>query len=209
MFPSAADRLVLEPDCQRCPELVTSRNTISWGTGPVDAALMIIGEAPGTGNPSAAQWRGGNWTGMAYTTQHSGRQIRAMFEEIGYSPTDCYYTNTVKCCPTTPDGETREPSQEERDTCFAHLDTEITRVDPAVLIPTGRIATETLFSLDDRDLTGFLDIVLEPIQSDRLGKPLLPLLHPSYQSVWLSRLGYTREEYLTELTETITTILDP
>jgi len=38
--------------------------------------------------------------------------------------------------------------------------------------------------------------VLEPRESDALGVPVVPLLHPSYQEVWLSRLGYTYEEYV-------------
>lgn len=209
IFPSSEEQLVLEPNCHRCPELVDSRNTISWGTGPMNATLMIVGEAPGNGDPSAAEWRGGNWTGMAYTTRHSGRQIRTMFENLGYSPADCYYTNTVKCCPTTSDGETRAPTAEERATCLHHLHTEITRVDPTVIIPTGRVATETLFSFDDQELDSFLNVVLDPIPSEQLGKTLLPLLHPSYQAVWLSRLGYTRDQYLTEITETLTTLLNP
>ncbi len=106
------------------------------------------------------------------------------------------------------EGDSREPTKEERATCLKHLRTEITQVDPAVILPTGRIATETLFSLDNRELDGFLDIVLEPITLDQLGKPLLPVLHPSYQSVWLSRLGYTRDQYLTDLHNTLTALLD-
>lgn len=207
-FPSRSNRIVLEPECKRCPSLVESRNAISWGTGPQDARIMVVGEAPGTGDPSAEVWQGGNWTGMAYTTRHSGRVIRDIFEELGYGPDDCYYTNTVKCCPTNPRGDLREPTTDERMTCFQHLTTELSRIDPAVILPTGRVATETLLSFEDRTIDGFLDVVLEQIQCTHLDCPLVPLLHPSYQSVWLSRLGYTREEYLTDLSYILQTILD-
>jgi DNA polymerase len=208
-FPDDEQRNALTADCQRCPELAESRTCISWGNGPLSADLVVVGEGPAEGDPDAEQWQGGNLTGMAYTTRHSGRAIRRMFEELGYSPADCYYTNTVKCCPTTPSGDSREPTNQERTACFHHLRTEITRIDPQVILPTGRIATETLLSFDDQELDGFLSTVLEPIFHDRLDTPLLPLLHPSYQSVWLSRLEYTREEYLTELENALTALLDP
>jgi DNA polymerase len=53
-----------------------------------------------------------------------------------------------------------------------------------------------VLALDDVSLEGFLDSVLEPRHSDALGVSVVPLLHPSYQEVWLSRLGYDREEYV-------------
>ncbi|ELY29361.1 uracil-DNA glycosylase, partial [Natrialba magadii ATCC 43099] len=32
---------------------------------------------------------------------------------------------------------------------------------------------------------------------------LVPILHPSYQDVWIGRLGYEPEEYLTAIRETV------
>jgi hypothetical protein len=54
-FPDPDDRLVLEPDCARCPGLVESRECISWGVGPRDADVVVVGEAPGAGEPAAEQ----------------------------------------------------------------------------------------------------------------------------------------------------------
>lgn len=88
-FPAA--RTVLEPDCQQCPALAGSRECISWGTGSQDASI-VVGEAPGYGNPDADRWQGGNWTGKAYTSRHSKRRIRRLLDRLSYGE-DADYTN--------------------------------------------------------------------------------------------------------------------
>jgi uracil-DNA glycosylase family 4 len=189
-FPT--DRHVLEAGCRRCPALVDARERISWGTGPRDAAVMVVGEAPGAGEPGAERWRGGNHTGMAYTTRHSGRRIRRLFESLGYDP---YYTNAVKCFPSDGAGSNREPTAEERSNCRPHLLAEVESVAPEVVVATGKHATQSLLAVEGASLEGFLDAVLDPRPLPSLETTLLPLLHPSYQAVWLSRLGLDEATY--------------
>ncbi|WP_226004764.1 uracil-DNA glycosylase [Natrinema salinisoli] len=202
--PYPSDRNVLEPDCTRCPALADSRECISWGTGDLDADVVVVGEAPGYGNPEADRWQGGNWTGKAYTSRHSGRRIRRMVDDVGYGD-DSYYTNAVKCFPADPEDPTsnREPTPEERATCRTHLLTELESIDPSVVLATGKHATKTVLAAEDRDLEGFLDSVLEPVRCERLDVWLVPILHPSYQDVWIGRLGYEPEEYLEAIGETL------
>ncbi len=200
LFPDCASRNVLEPDCQRCPSLVDARTEISWGTGPSDADVVVVGEAPGAGAPDADQWRGGNHTGMAYTTRHSGRRIRRLFARLGYDP---YYTNAVKCFPEGANGTNREPTAEERSTCRPYLERELAAVSPAVIVSTGKHATATVLAFERRELDGFLDRVLTPERLPSLDAWLLPLLHPSYQDVWVARLGYEGDEYETAIRDTI------
>ena len=133
---------------------------------------------------------------MAYTSRHSGRRIRALFEEFGYDDRT-FYTNAVKCFPDDSAGTSnREPTDEERHACRGHLLTELEIIDPTVVVPTGKHATITVLEAVGRELDGFLDVVLDPIDCPQLGVAVLPLLHPSYQEVWLSRLGYEREAYV-------------
>nr|WP_328821263.1 uracil-DNA glycosylase [Natronorubrum halalkaliphilum] len=195
---------MIEPGCDRCPALTDGRECISWGTGPLDASVLVVGEAPGRGNPDADRWQGGNWTGKAYTSRHSGRRIRRMLARIGYGD-DAYYTNAVKCFPSDPDDPTsnREPAPEERANCRGHLLTEIETVEPDVVLATGKHATKTVLAAEDRHLEGFIDSVLEPVRCDRLGVWLVPILHPSYQDVWIGRLGFEPEEYLEEIRATL------
>ena len=193
-------------ECRRCPALVDCRERISWGVGPRDATLVVVGEAPGAGDPDAERWRGGNWTGMAYTSRASGRKVRAMVADLGYAG-EAYYTNAVKCFPcedrSAGGGEAtptnREPTAEELANCRAYLLDEISTVAPDWVLATGNHATMSLFAVDGREVEGFLDRVLEPVVLEGIEPPVLPLLHPSYQEVWLSRLGYTRESYVAEI----------
>ena len=202
MFPDPAKKNTLTESCRRCSALVESRGQISWGVGSPDARLVVVGEAPGAGDPDADRWRGGNYTGMAYTSRHSGRRVRRLFESLGYSPDELYFTNAVKCFPEDGDGSNREPTDRERSNCRPHLLAEIETIDPACIVPTGRHATASLLSAAGRSLDGFLDTVLEPIEAGQL-PPMLPILHPSYQEIWISRLGYDLETYERALGETL------
>ncbi|WP_410765913.1 uracil-DNA glycosylase family protein [Haloferax sp. DFSO60] len=197
-FPNSADTLIVEANCARCPALVECRNRISWGVGPDDATIVVVGEAPGAGNPDADRWQGGNWTGMSYTAQHSGRRIRETMATVGYE-SGVFYTNAVKCFPSDGEGSNRAPTAAEKENCREHLVAELETIEPDVVIPTGRHATESVFSLDGISLGGFLETVLEPVESERFGYTVVPLLHPAYRDVWLSRLGYELDEYFEEL----------
>lgn len=195
-FPDPDTRQVLEPGCSRCPQLADCRTEISWGNGPRDAAVLVVGEAPAAGDSDAEQWQGGNLTGLAYTSRHSGRLIRELFDDLGYEP---YFTNAVKCYPADGEGSNREPTAEELANCRDHLRTEIEAVEPGVVVATGKHATESVLAFEGEGVDGFLDSVLEPVRCESLGVVLVPVLHPSYQNVWIGRLGYEREEYVAEL----------
>lgn len=202
-YPDTDARNSLRPGCERCPALVRCRERISWGNGPLDASLVVVGEAPGAGNPDAQQWQGGNWTGMAYTSRHSGRRIRTLLADAGYGPELCYFTNAVKCFPCDGEGSNREPTAEERANCRPYLRDEIEQVSPDVVVPTGKHATLSVLALDGETVDGFLEAVLDPVECPGLGVTVVPLLHPSYQDVWVSRLGFTNESYRAAVADTL------
>jgi uracil-DNA glycosylase family 4 len=200
-FPDPNSKNPLAETCTRCPSLVESREQISWGVGPSDADLVVVGEAPGAGTPDEEQWMGGNWTGMAYTARHSGRKIREMMAAIDYP--NAYYTNAVKCFPSDGEGSNREPTAEERTNCRPYLIQEIEQIAPTCVVATGKHATQSLLTVEGREVDGFIDIILESIPCQTLCAPVLPILHPSYQEVWISRLGYTYESYLDAIQEVL------
>jgi uracil-DNA glycosylase family 4 len=191
--PTADDALVLESDCRRCPALVDARDRIAWGNGPRDAAVMVVGEAPAAGDPDDPDWPGGNRSGLAYTSRHSGRRIRSLLAAVGLD--DAFYTNAVKCFPPDGGGSNREPTPTERANCRDHLRAEIETVDPTVVLPTGKHATASLLACEDLTLDGFLEHVIDPVELPSLGVTAVPLLHPSYADVWRSRLGHDRDSY--------------
>ncbi|XGI83696.1 uracil-DNA glycosylase family protein [Halorutilales archaeon Cl-col2-1] len=197
-FPDPKTRNVLEEGCERCPSLVESRNCISWGNGAEDARVIVVGEAPGKGNPDAERWRGGNWTGLAYTSRHSGQKVRDLMSDAGVE--DVYYTNAVKCFPEEEDGDSnREPARGELENCWTHLKNELDEIDPEVVVTTGKHSTNLVLEKEGKELDGFVDSVLEAVDCDSLGVSVVPVLHPSYQDIWLSRLGYSYDEYVEEL----------
>jgi DNA polymerase len=216
-FPDEEQRNPVSDDCRRCPGLVEARERICWGAGPEDADLVVVGEAPSAGHPDAETWRGGNLTGMAYSGRRSGRKIRTMLAELGYD--DAYYTNAVKCYPSAavaPDGtptdephaENREPAPTERANCRPHLRSELAQVGPGCVLATGKHATQSLLGVEGRTIEGFLDLVLELQDCPTLGTPVLPVLHPSYQEVWIGRLGHTRESYLAAIAGVLDPLID-
>ncbi|GAA0261629.1 uracil-DNA glycosylase [Halobacterium noricense] len=202
-FPDPDTRHVLDAGCERCPALVESRNCISWGQGSLDADLVVVGEAPGAGGPDAEQWRGGNYTGLAYTTRHSGRRVRDLAADLGHP--DAYFTNAVKCHPP----ENRDPMPDERETCAGHLETELAEIEPTAVLATGKHATASLLSLADHALDGFVSTVGDCVHEGRpldwpgFDAALVPALHPSYEDVWLSRLDLSRAEYVAGLRDAL------
>ncbi|MFB6311252.1 MAG: uracil-DNA glycosylase family protein [Salinirussus sp.] len=205
-FPEPAERLVIAPGCTRCSSLASSRNRIAWGNGPLNADLVVVGEAPAAGDQDAKRWQGGNVTGFAYTSRHSGRRIRDLLADAGFGHESCFFTNAVKCHPTDHEAEPREPTATERATCRRHLRREIAVVEPFAIIPTGRHATASVLAADGIELDGFLEQVLEPTKSEAFDAMVVPLLHPSYQDVWLSRIGLDRGEYTSRIRDTLTKI---
>jgi len=203
-FPDADDRNALAEDCRRCPALAEHRTRIAWGNGPRDADLVVVGEAPAAGDPDADRWQGGNHTGLAYTSRHSGRKVRRLVADLDYG--DAYYTNAVKCFPADPANrsgphgptDNREPTAEERANCRPYLVAEIETVAPRAVLGTGKHATQSVLAAEGRSLDdGFLDAVTDTVALPGLETTLVPVLHPSYEEVWRARLGYhERADYV-------------
>lgn len=133
----------LDPDCRRCPALVACRTRVVHGSGRPDAAVMLVGTAPGR--------HGADETGIPFTGDEAGRRMGWLLRTIGLAEDgpdgatalDCFVTNAVRC--TTPDG--RAPRQAEREACADWLAEEILRVDPTVVVPLGSTAGQSVFDL--------------------------------------------------------------
>lgn len=206
MYPDKGAQNVIQPQCSKCPALIKSRTNISWGVGHEEADIFIIGEAPGAGDPTADQWNGGNYTGMAYTTRHAGRRIRSLFAAMGFDSSQLYFTNSVKCFPAAgvfsdtdemPASPTnRPPTTSERTNCAQHLCSELAHIEPDCIVPTGRHATESILDLASAevDIDRFTEYVFEEISIPKY-PPIIPILHPSYQNVWIRRLGFNETSY--------------
>ena len=116
--------------CERCDELVACRSRIVNGTGPADADLLFVGEAPGEHEDE----RGEPFVGR------SGDVLDDGLREAGLGRGDVRITNCVRCRP--PDN--RDPTDAELANCRGYLEREIDRVDPEVVVTLGKVPAEHL-----------------------------------------------------------------
>ena len=120
-------------DCTKCPHLVKSRSRIVNGVGPLDADLVLVGEAPGENEDK---------TGEPFVGR-SGTVLDDELDKYGVSRDQVRITNTVRCRP--PDN--RDPHKSEINNCNEYLVNEIKEIDPEVILTLGRVPTQAL--LDD------------------------------------------------------------
>ncbi len=117
-------------DCMRCPALVEQRTQIVNGTGPLDAELLFVGEAPGEQEDA---------TGTPFVGR-SGTLLTETLTTHGVARGDVRITNSVRCRP--PDN--RDPTDQELAHCRGYLLSEITAVDPTVIVTLGKVPSENL-----------------------------------------------------------------
>jgi uracil-DNA glycosylase len=160
--------------CRLCLEAgydIFPRAIFSGGLG---ARWMIIGQAPGITEKEA---------GRPFNASSGTRLFRwlaeAGIDEAWFRNTQ-YMTAVTKCYPgrsRSGNGD-RLPSQAERHLCRPYLDAEIKLIDPAIIIPVGRLAIG-LFYPDGVTLE---EVIGTQKQVD--GRWIVPLPHPSGASRW-------------------------
>ncbi|WP_299444444.1 uracil-DNA glycosylase [uncultured Rhodospira sp.] len=112
-----------------CPLRITATNTV-FGEGAGDAALMVVGEAPGADEDR----QGRPFCGV------SGRLLDDMLASIGFDRTRAYITNVV---PWRPPGN-RKPTPAEVAVCVPFIERHVALVAPKVLLLVGGLAASTL-----------------------------------------------------------------
>ena len=152
--------------CVKCPHLASSRTTVVFGVGNIDAQLMFVGEAPGADEDE----QGEPFVGRA------GQLLTKIIETTGLKRGDVYIANILKCRPDTPgqSAGNRPPTPEERATCIPYLQEQIDLIKPKAIVALGATAVEGLLgkTLGITKLRGNW-------QTYR-GIPLMPTYHPAY-----------------------------
>jgi uracil-DNA glycosylase len=122
--------------CTKCPHLARSRTQTVFGVGNPDAELMFIGEAPGADEDA----RGEPFVGRA------GQLLTKIIAAMGFSRSDVYIANVLKCRPDMPRGSSgnRPPTPAEMQTCLPYLAEQIEIIRPKVLVALGATAVEGL-----------------------------------------------------------------
>lgn len=117
-------------NCKACQLHKTCNVVCLWGTGPLNAKIMLVGEAPGKDEDQG----GKPFVGRA------GRFLTSVLEEFGISRDEVYISNAVKCRP--PDNRT--PTKGEIQVCRHYLATEIETVKPQRIICLGGSAVRSI-----------------------------------------------------------------
>ena len=152
--------------CVKCPHLASSRKSVVFGVGSIDAQLMFVGEAPGADEDE----RGEPFVGKA------GQLLTKIIQATGLSRADVYIANILKCRPDTPgqSAGNRKPTADEMATCIPYLHEQIDLIRPKVIVALGATAVEGL-------LGKTLGITkLRGTWKTYRGTPFMPTYHPAY-----------------------------
>ncbi len=152
--------------CVKCPHLASSRKTVVFGVGSINAQLMFVGEAPGADEDE----QGEPFVGRA------GQLLTKIIETMGLQRGDVYIGNILKCRPDTP-GQTagnRKPTTDEMATCIPYLHEQIDLIRPRVIVALGATAVEGLLG----KTIGITK--LRGNWKTYRGTPFMPTYHPAY-----------------------------
>nr|KJR71737.1 MAG: DNA polymerase [Vulcanisaeta sp. AZ3] len=180
--------LQLMTKCTRC-KLHLTRKMVVPGEGPLNASIMIIGEAPGEREDE----EGRPFVGAA------GQLLTKLLNSVGIRREDVYITNIVKCRPPN----NRDPEPDEIDACRPYLVTQILIVRPKVIICLGRHSAREVLMMAGypERLVSNISSIRGRIFNVRIGNievRVLPTYHPA-AALYNPRLRSVIEEDLRKI----------
>jgi uracil-DNA glycosylase family 4 len=161
-------------NCRQCIQAGFDIHPRAIFSGKASAKIMIIGQAPGVTEVEAGRpFNAGSGTRLFQWLTEAG------LEEVSFRSNQ-YMTSVTKCYPGKSKNGSgdRVPSQAEQKLCRPYLHEEIELIDPAIMIPTGRLAIN-LFFPSNLPLSRIIGT------EKRIGDQwIIPLPHPSGASRW-------------------------
>jgi uracil-DNA glycosylase family 4 len=167
----------MDEDCQNCPELCDTRETVVHGYGDVGAEFIVLGDSPSEGSDSS---------GLPFTGDQEREllDILAAVDLVDDPDADrpeldnTFLTYVTRC--RHPD---RAATDEEVVNCEPYLNSEIRMINPELLLPVGQRPLEelafeyTTLSEDDLDIE---DRHATTIRGR--GFEILPMIPPTEQT---------------------------
>jgi len=127
--------------CKKC-SLYKTRTNVVPGSGPSNAKIVLIGEAPG----QFEDIKGEPFVGRA------GALLTEILNSVGIKRNEIFITNIVKCRPPG----NRDPLLEEIKVCSPYLDKQLEIIKPKLIISLGRFSMYYLmekFNLPKESIT--------------------------------------------------------
>ncbi|AMX92115.1 uracil-DNA glycosylase [Mesorhizobium sp. M7A.F.Ca.CA.001.09.2.1] len=147
-----------------CNLKATAKNLV-FADGNPEAAVMLVGEAPG---------RDEDIEGLPFVGR-SGRLLDRMLAAIGLDRTSAYIANVI---PWRPPGN-RTPTPHETEICRPFIERQIELVNPKVLINLGGPSAKTLLNTSEGILRLRGNWRVHTTASG-IAIPAMPTLHPAY-----------------------------
>ncbi|MEP6564890.1 MAG: uracil-DNA glycosylase [Mesorhizobium sp.] len=147
-----------------CNLKFTAKNLV-FADGNPDAAVMLVGEAPG---------RDEDLEGLPFVGR-SGRLLDRMLAAIGLDRTSVYIANVI---PWRPPGN-RTPTPHETEICRPFIERQIELVNPKVLVNLGGPSAKTLLNTSEGILRLRGNWRVHTTASG-IAIPAMPTLHPAY-----------------------------
>ncbi len=149
-------------NCSKC-RLCKTRNNSVPGEGNVNSPIVFIGEGPGEDEDKS----GRPFVGRA------GQLLTKIFNTVDLKREDVYITNIVKCRPP----ENRAPEDDEMESCYPYLETQIALINPKMIVTVGAVSTK--YILKEQVKEGITKIRGQVFDWEA-GIKVVPILHPSY-----------------------------
>jgi len=167
----------IETNCKNCTrcELHNLKTNTVFGSGPTDAKLMFVGEAPG----ETEDLSGVPFVGKA------GKLFDKFLFAVDINRSDVYITNILKCRPP----KNRDPLPEEQDMCISWLREQVRLIRPKLIVCLGRISAMRLIKPD------FKITQEHGIWFEKGGYQMCAVYHPSL----LLRDPHKREDMLIDM----------
>ena len=156
--------------CTRCPAMCERAAVLSELNGPVNARVMLIGEAPGR--------KGADKTRIPFSGDQSGKNFESFLAAASLKRSEVFITSAALCNPRGASGANRRPTTQELRNCSTFLQRTIELINPQVIVTLGGVALEALKRLQDHPFTLSDDGAKVRRWNDRT---LIPLYHPSPQ----------------------------
>ena len=146
-------------NCTRCA-LSATRTQVVFSSGPSDAALVLLGEAPGAEEDTQ---------GIPFVGR-SGQLLSRLLGEAGFVRDELYVTNVVKCRPPS----NRTPNRAEIEACAQWLEPQLTEIAPRLIVTLGAVAARAALGTEVK-----ITSVRGQLHQGPFG-PVLPTYHPAY-----------------------------
>jgi DNA polymerase len=152
--------------CTRC-RLCESRTNAVFGSGCLDAEVVLVGEAPG---------RTEDELGLPFVGR-AGKLLDELLGKAGLSRDDVFITNVVKCRPPN----NRRPKKGEVDACERFIAEQLEIIRPRIVAPMGNSSISYFFEKHGlgKAVVGDVHGLEYEIEASWGVFKLVPLYHPA------------------------------